>query len=130
METNQIDRKKTQELISAIRFIAENIQPNVLLQHSEIINKIKEEVFDSLLGTMIPLVPRAGFVCWPDSGDETKFTYDYDKNPAHVSLAWKNYCDGRGIDYRDLVIAMSLPMLIDEEEKHYRELIARAKLIL
>lgn len=129
METKIADRKNTQELIAAVRFIAENIQPNVLLKHKEIIVKMKEEVFDSLLGTMIPLSARAGVVCWPDSGYETKFTYDYEKTPAHVSVAWKNYCDGRGIDYRDLVLALSVNTE-EEEWECWKNLIKRAKLVL
>lgn len=124
METTKV--KEVQELIAMVRFIAENIQPNVLLNHKHVIAKIKEEVFDSLLATMIPLAPRAGVVCWPDSGDETQFTYDYEKSPAHVSLAWKNYCDGRGVDYRDLVLALSVDTE-QEEWECWKNLIARAK---
>lgn len=129
MEIKVTDRKETQELIASIRFIAENIQPSVLLQHKREIAIMKEDVFDSLLSTMIPLVPRGGVVCWPETGDETHFVYDYDKTPAHVSIAWKNYCDGRGIDYRDLVLALSVDLTKDEWSC-WKNLINQAKRVL
>lgn len=98
------------------RFIGDNPQPKVMKQHQSIVKSIYEDVFDAQLGKKIPLLPVGGAVCWPDTLDATKFTYEYTFSTQPIMYRFMQYVESRGIDPRDLQMAMAAPHLSESKE--------------
>lgn len=110
------EAKAINETQMRARFIGDNPQPKVMKQYQSIVKSIYEDVFDAQLGKKIPLLPVGGAVCWPDTLDATKFTYEYTFSTQPIAHRWWQYIESRGIDPQDLQLAMAAPDLPEWQE--------------
>lgn len=119
------EAKAINETQMRARFIGDNPQPKVMKEHQSIIKSIYEDVFDAQLGKKIPLVPIGGAVCWPDTLDATKFTYEYTFSTQPIAYRFRQYLESRHIDPRDFAMAMAAPHLPE-----WKDLLEKARKIL